>query len=74
MVAGVVILSRLQGHRINEIKGGGQVLTSQICCDSFAVELKSAVPTRGIKVMWPAIRFRNNDFAFDFQRIASAAC
>jgi hypothetical protein len=24
--------------------------------------------------MWPAIRFRKNDFPIDFQRLASAGC
>jgi hypothetical protein len=32
------------------------------------------VTARGIKAMWPAIRFRKNDFPIDFQRLASAGC
>src|SRR4051794_21735160 len=32
------------------------------------------VTARGIKAMWPAIRFRKNDFPLDFQRAASAHC
>ena len=32
------------------------------------------VTARGIKAMWPAIRFRKNDFPLDFQRAASADC
>jgi hypothetical protein len=31
------------------------------------------VTARGIKAMWPAIRFRKSDFPLDFQRLASAA-
>ena len=32
------------------------------------------VTARGIKAMWPVIRFRKSDFPLDFQRFASAGC
>jgi hypothetical protein len=53
------LIAKLRGHRLI-----AKVGTSRLY----------RVTARGIKAMWPAIRFRKNDFPIDFQRLASAGC
>jgi hypothetical protein len=49
------LIAKLRGHRLIAKIGKSRLYR---------------VTARGIKAMWPAIRFRKNDF----QRLASAAC
>jgi hypothetical protein len=51
------LIAKLRGHRLI-----AKVGTSRLY----------RVTARGIKAMWPAIRFRKNDFPLDFQQLASA--
>jgi hypothetical protein len=53
------LIAKLRGHRLI-----AKIGTSRLY----------RVTARGIKAMWPAIRFRKNDFPIDFQRLASAGC
>jgi hypothetical protein len=53
------LIAKLRGHRLI-----AKVGTSRLY----------RVTARGIKAMWPAIRFRKSDFPLDFQRLASAGC
>jgi hypothetical protein len=52
------LIAKLRGHRLI-----AKVGTSRLY----------RVTARGIKAMWPAIRFRKSDFPLDFQRLANAA-
>ena len=53
------LIAKLRGHRLITKIGKSRLYR---------------VTARGIKAMWPAIRFRKNDFPIDFQRLASAGC
>ena len=53
------LIAKLRGHRLIAKIGKSRLYR---------------VTARGIKAMWPAIRFRKNDFPVDFQRFASAGC
>jgi hypothetical protein len=53
------LIAKLRGHRLITKVGKSRLYR---------------VTARGIKAMWPAIRFRKNEFPIDFQRLASAGC
>src|SRR3954465_15574316 len=53
------LIAKLRGHRLITKIGKSRLYR---------------VTARGIKAMWPAIRFRKNDFPIDFRRLASAGC
>ena len=53
------LIAKLRGHRLITKIGKSRLYR---------------VTARGIKAMWPAIRFRKNDFPIDFQRLATAGC
>src|SRR5690349_24528057 len=52
------LIAKLRGHRLI-----AKVGTSRLY----------RVTARGIKAMWPAVRFRKSDFPLDFHRLASAS-
>jgi hypothetical protein len=51
------LIAKLRGHRLIAKVGQSRLYR---------------VTARGLKAMWPAIRFRKKDFPLDFQRLASA--